>query len=101
MQHVVEDGHLKIIIEQDLVAANAPKKLEDIRAIMDQAAPLTDICLDISGVEVLDSLGVNLLVGIYKHCSVNKWGFKVTGASPSILRLLSLYKLNSYFGIDG
>ena len=99
MVHAIENDQLTITLEQDLVAANASQILSDIQTVMGDTQNISQLVADITKVKVMDSLGVNLLVGVYKQCSECNWAFRVAGASPSILRLFSLYKLTSYFGI--
>jgi len=99
MVHAIENDQLTIKLEENLVATNASKMLAEIKAIIEDVENIHQVIADITKVDVMDSLGVNLLVGVYKQCSEQNWTFRVAGASPSILRLFSLYKLTSYFGI--
>jgi anti-anti-sigma factor len=99
MLQQVEGDTLQITLEDDLVAANTSQTLAHIQGLLGNHTDCNTVVVNISDVSVMDSLGVNLLVGLYKHCTEKNCSFKVAGASPAILRLFSLYKLTAYFGI--
>lgn len=100
MKHDVENGVLTITIEEDLVAANIKRQLTEAHEALADNPSIEQIIINIEKVDTIDSLGINLLVGVYKEARKGDTPFKVTGSSPGIKRLFMLYSLSAHFGIE-
>jgi anti-sigma B factor antagonist len=61
--------------------------------------PCTEVILDLSSAEVVDSLGITLILGLFKTCQQKKIPFQVHGASPDLMRVFKLFSLPRLFTI--
>ena len=59
------------------------------------------VVLDLGGAELVDSLGITLVVGLYKSCQERKLDFSVEGVNAEVMRLFKFFSLNDVFQIRG
>jgi len=55
--------------------------------------------LDLTAAEVVDSLGITLILGLFKTCQQKKIPFQVEGVSADLLRVFKLFSLPRLFTI--
>ena len=100
MKHEISGTDLVIIPDDPLAAATVKSLHEQMAQYFTDPGKFQKLVVDLSGVKVVDSLGVNLLVGLYKECRKHGKAYQVTHCSPPIRRLFDLYKLTGYFGVE-
>jgi anti-anti-sigma factor len=83
----------------DLVAST----VEGHRGSMLQAieAGGESVVLDLSDVDLIDSLGITLVLGLFKSCQKAGIGFSVEGVKPDLLRVFKLFNLMKFFPVSG
>jgi len=59
----------------------------------------TDVVIDLSGVEFIDSAGVSLLVSLYKATRLNGRRANFTGVQSGVLRTMEVIQLNRIFDL--
>ena len=91
---------LRITPEDPLAAATINPLHDQVVKLFADPSRFHTVVVDLSSVKVIDSLGVNLLVGLYKECRKHSKAYSVIGCNPAIKRLFDLYKLTTYFGIE-
>ena len=57
------------------------------------------VVLDLAAVEQLDSLGITLVLGLFKSCQKAGRAFSVEGVKPDIMRVFKLFNLPRFFPI--
>ncbi len=57
----------------------------------------TDLVIDLSNIEFVDSAGLGVLVGIYKRVKQRGRRVAVAGAQPYVTRVLKIIKLDQVF----
>lgn len=100
MQAEVKDNVLNAKLDESLTALNVLEIMKQFSDQIAKASQCKSIVVDMAGTQVIDSLGVNMLVGLYKECRKKEKTFRVTNVAPQIQRLFDLYKLAGYFGIE-
>lgn len=90
---------LTIRMEEDLVSTVAAQTLEDWKSWMAESDGVEEICLDLSGARIIDSEGINLIIGLYRECSAAGKQFRVEKPTPENLRLFKILKLSKVFGL--
>ena len=76
----------------------AAMKAEALRLLGD--AP--DVVVDLTGVDFLDSAGVGVLVGLFKHARLRGGRARFCGLTPGVRSVLELIQLDRIFEIyDG
>lgn len=79
-------------------SANAAEvKAEALRLLGD--AP--DVVVDLTGVDFLDSAGVGVLVGLFKHARLRGGRARFCGLTPGVRSVLELIQLDRIFEIYG
>ena len=99
MKHKKTDSELMITFEEDLVSTSVKEYLNRCKEVLGQTQNLKKVVADIAKVKMIDSQGLNLLVGLYQECNKKKLSFQVTGTSPSLKRLFDFVKMSDRFGI--
>ena len=88
---------LRLTPKSDLVAST----VDDQRASMMKALESAGdkVVLDLSSVEYLDSLGITLVLGLFKSCQKSGAAFSIEGVKPDILRVFKLFNLTKFFPV--
>ena len=76
--------------------ANAAEVKREALQLLGQAA---DVVVDLSGVEFLDSAGVGVLVGLFRHARGLGGSARVCGLTPGVRTVLELIQLDRIFEI--
>lgn len=94
----LHDGVVTLMPEDDIVAS----ALEELRPPMfdalDQAE--TGVELDFSRVNQIDSLGISLVVALFKHARKRNFSFRVINVRDNIGRVFDLFKLSQFFPVE-
>jgi len=99
MKFELVNDKMIVAFDTDLVASYVKEILKEVREKL-EGEKYGELEVDIADVKVVDSLGINFLVGLYKVCSKNNHKFKVVGVSDTIKRLFTLYNLCGYFNVS-
>lgn len=100
MKAVLENESLILVPETDLIAS----KIEELRDFF--ANELEDhpdagrIILDVQGIDLVDSLGVNLIVGLYREVTDASKEIEIVGASKNFMKVAGFFRLTSLFPIE-
>ncbi len=91
-------GTIRIAAGGNLVASTVEDRR---RAAMEALAnPCAEAVLDLAGADVVDSLGITLILGLFKTCQQRKIAFRVEGANPDLMRVFKLFSLPKLFPIQ-
>jgi anti-sigma B factor antagonist len=88
---------LRLEPKVDLVAST----VEAQRAAFTRAleAEKGAVVLDLGRVEQLDSLGITLILGLFKSCQKSGVPFSIEGVRPDLMRVFRLFNLPKYFPV--
>lgn len=56
--------------------------------------------VDLTGLDVISSLGVNVIVGLYKHVTKNQGQIRVLVPDEKMLHVFKLFRLDDLFPIE-
>ena len=89
---------LRLKPKVDLVAST----VEVQRAAMMKALEVrqTAVVLDLALVEQIDSLGITLVLGLFKSCQKTGASFAIEAVKPDIMRVFKLFNLPKFFSIQ-
>ncbi len=94
-----EEGSTVIKPGQDVVASMARELREELKGLV--AEGVQDMTMDLQGVEMVDSIGIGLLIAAHNSLAKSGGKLKVTNASPDIFKLLKTMRLDQHFEISG
>jgi len=58
------------------------------------------VTLDVKGVDVVDSLGVNLIIGLYKETNANSKELKIINAGEKFMKIANFFRFPSILTIE-
>jgi anti-anti-sigma factor len=88
---------LRLKPKVDLVASTVEIQRGTMMKALD-ARPAA-VVLDLAMVEQIDSLGITLVLGLFKTCQKTSASFGVEGVKPDIMRVFRLFNLPKFFSI--
>jgi len=90
-----------LVLKEDLVASRVEALAEEARLLLKNGGEeLTDIALDASEIEFIDSRGISFVVALYKTASQAGLGFSLRGLSADMYNLCVLMKLDQVFPVS-
>ncbi|MGB0370033.1 MAG: STAS domain-containing protein [Opitutales bacterium] len=100
MKKEYSDNTLTIQMEENLVSSVSSNILQTWKEWLAELSETPDIVIDIEKCEIIDSEGINLIIGLYRECTSNSRNFQVTNPSAENLRLFGILKLSRIFGLQ-
>ena len=101
MTTIIKDNRLEIKIAEDITASWVKDKLEQVRGAIDEDnSYYEEIVLDMEKVETIDSIGLNLIIGLYKTASQIRKDLKVIGLNGRVKNLFKLLKLDEVITVE-
>ncbi|MFP4308471.1 MAG: STAS domain-containing protein [Desulfococcaceae bacterium] len=99
MEYRIEGDRLILVPGTDLVAS----RIEALRDFFDESLrrnpDVGAVALDVTGIRIVDSLGVNLIVGLFRQATAEQRAMELTGAGPEFMKVANFFRLPSLFPI--
>ncbi|HNX04333.1 MAG TPA: STAS domain-containing protein [Opitutales bacterium] len=99
MNAVIEDSHLILRFEEALTSTTVHRLRMQYLQTLEESAGITAITADISHVSMIDSQGLNFIIGIFNDSKTRNFVFKLTGASQANRKLFALVNLQDHIPI--
>lgn len=99
MELIRKDETLYIQPECDLIASQVASIRDTILEKLKSETGLSEIVLDVQNTEVVDSLGVNLIIGTYRQCESMSLKFEIINAGEKFIKVSDFFQFNSYFNV--
>jgi len=99
MQILVKENTLKLIFDENFSTSFA----NDLQIRMIEAinkTPMGDLVLDMRNVEILDSVGVKILIGVYKTCQEQNRKLLLEVSHSNLRQVISLFKLDQLIQVQ-
>ena len=100
MKKEYSDNTLTIQMEENLVSSASGDILETWKSWLAECAESPDVVIDLEKAEIIDSEGINLIIGLYRECTSKGQNFKVINPTAENLRLFGILKLSRIFGLQ-
>jgi len=102
MKAILQDKKLVLQPQADLVASQIEALRDAVLVPMKKHTDdVTGVVLDAAGVEIVDSLGVNLIIGIYRQAVAEAKTFEVINAGNRFTKVAQFFRFFSLFSING
>lgn len=95
-----QDQKLWCIFEADVIASAIKDMRKRFNERMDDPEMWDEVILDMAKVEKVDSLGVNLIVWLFRMSRGMDTGFKLVGCNKRLMKLFTLFRLQDQFTIE-
>ncbi|MEM7248671.1 MAG: STAS domain-containing protein [Acidobacteriota bacterium] len=93
------DATLCLRPEGNLLASRAKELTATFLAEL-EGCEATTVELDLSEVGEVDSIGVNIVVGLFRECESRGLEYVVTVGDPHVHSLFTLFKLDQWFTVQ-
>ncbi len=94
-----KDGALILAPGTDLVASGIEKLRNSILAYFKEHPDALNIVFDASGIEIVDSLGVNLIIGLYRQADAESKKFEIINAGEKFMKVANFFQFTSLFTV--
>ena len=91
---------LYLIPETDLVASGIEEVRDRFSRSLKENPSVSKVVLQADRIENMDSLGVNLIIGIYRQVHSESKSFEITGAGEKFLKVANFFRFPSLFNIN-
>jgi anti-sigma B factor antagonist len=91
--------NVRIFLSGELDVSTDPDLLAQLQE--SHAHGVTEITVDLSELEFVDSTGLSVLVTMHKRARDEKTRFVLASPLPQFLNLIQVAGLNDYFDLDG
>ena len=95
MNAILQDKRLVLQPQADLVASQIEVLRDAVLTQMKQEPDVTGVVRDATGIEIVDSLGVNLIIGIYRQAVADTKTFEVINAGSRFIKVAQMGKYRS------
>lgn len=99
MKAIQQEKKLILIPETNLTASSIEELRDYFRKQLKQHSDIAHVVLDVSGVHSVDSLGVNLIVGLYRELTEKSGTIEIVGAEENFMKVANFFRLPSLFSI--
>lgn len=99
MEYRIEDDRLILIPATDLVASRIEALRDFFTDTLQRNPDLPQVVLDVTGVHIVDSLGVNLIVGLFRQTAADGRSMELMGANPDFMKVANFFRLPTLFPI--
>jgi len=94
------DSTFFLLPETDLVASQMEEIRDYFMKELRENENLDIVTLDATGIEIVDSLGVNLIIGLYRHVSTESKKFNVINAGDKFMKVANFFRFSTLFDIQ-
>ncbi|ETR74070.1 MAG: Anti-sigma-factor antagonist [Candidatus Magnetoglobus multicellularis str. Araruama] len=100
MKTYKSNGTFFLLPETDLVASQMEEIRDYFMKELRDNVDVDKVTLDATGIEIVDSLGVNLIIGLYRHVSTESKKFNVINAGEKFMKVANFFRFSTLFDIE-
>jgi anti-anti-sigma factor len=98
MSEVIKEGEKVVIkLDKDIVASNVEEIKQELK--QELAEGMTEITIDLSNVEMMDSMGIGILIATHNSLKKLNSQLNLINTSDDISKLLRTMRLHEHFNI--
>lgn len=90
---------LYLVPGTDLVASKVESLRNSMVEKIQKNGEVSRVVLDVKGVDIVDSLGVNLIIGLYREVSSSSKSFEIIGGSEKFMKVANFFRFPSLFTV--
>ena len=98
MSEIIKEGN-KVIVKPgiDIVASIVDELKKELKQSLSDG--IVNMTIDLSGVEMMDSMGIGVLIAAHNSLKKNNGELELINASADIIKLLKNMRLDKHFNI--
>ena len=86
--------------ECELIASQVEKLRDGILNKLKKELAINHIVLDVKNVGVVDSLGVNLIIGTFQQSKSQSLSFEIVNASENFIKVANFFQFKEFFNVS-
>jgi anti-anti-sigma factor len=99
MSEIKKSGNIASVkLENDIVASDVESLKTELKQLLEDG--ITDLTLDFSKVEMMDSMGIGILIATHNSLKKVDSQLKLINTSADILNLLKTMRLHEHFSME-
>jgi anti-anti-sigma factor len=100
MQVIISDGTATCVAAAELTVTFIQKIIEDIEKALCGRDDFSTVCVDLSKTQIIDSIGLTFLIGLYKTYSSQGKKIKLTGYNDALLGIFKIMRFDELFDLS-
>ena len=101
MKAYSEKESFYLVPETNLVADTINELRDFFLAQLNDNPDRKKVIFDAEGIDIVDSLGVNLIIGLYRQVDSESNTFQIINAGDKFLKIASFFRFPTLFKIEG
>ena len=89
---------LSIVLQEDLTVLNAKQAVKHFKSALAEAEG-DSIILDLNQIDMVDSMGLKVIIGLYQSCQTENKTLEVHTQSPAIQRIFHMCNLGRFITV--
>lgn len=90
---------IRFTFDGDILSTNVQAIRPELIAGLDQYAGAKAVVVDLAACRIIDSMGLNLLIALYRESEKRKLTFRAENPCSDVTRLFSFLNLTERFGL--
>jgi anti-anti-sigma factor len=100
MQIAMANGTLTCELSPHVTANYIKDMVGEIKNVLEGNDDYESVCINMEKVDMIDSLGITFLIGIYKTCIKKDKKVALIGYNEAILQIFKIMKLDEIFELS-
>ncbi len=100
IEFVVNENQIMCCPLEEITADNASEIRDKIAQELEQNDKWELLGLDCSNLTNLDSIAINIIIGLFKKAKLSDKVFKISNCNESVIKSLKLFKLDQQFVVE-
>ncbi len=100
MKHSIQDQVCNVIFEGDIVSTTVQSLKRVFVELFPKLEEVKKLILDFKEVDIVDSQGLNFLIGLYVECEKRQLSLQITHCNSNNRKLFGIFKLDKMLGIQ-
>lgn len=100
MKHTIANHICTVSLQGDIVSTTVQTLKKLFLELLNQLSDVETVVLDLKEVDIVDSQGLNFLIGLYIECEKKKLNLKISHCNSNNHKLLAIFKLDKLFGVE-
>ena len=100
MQVNISDGTATCVVPTELTVTYIQKMMEDVKKALNEREDFSTVCVDLSKTEIIDSMGLTFLIGLYKTYSSQGKKIGLTGYNTALLEIFRIMRFDELFELS-
>ena len=100
MNHTIENQTCNVVFEEGIISTKVQSLRTFFVELLKKLKEVKNLILDFKEVNIVDSQGLNFLIGLYVECEKRKIDLKIIHCNSTNRKLFGIFKLDKMLGVE-